>query len=161
MLPAAVAGVSAAKKVTSAATTYLASYNHATDRQRQATNTLAYNAATAPGGSVAAFMFLKGRSGKFGLIANVPPIPGVTGGGAIGGWASPPARDDANAKYTALAPKYESGTLPVGTGQRTGNDPVTGQAPATAGLGGSSVWMWVIAAGIGIALLIGVKRRES
>jgi hypothetical protein len=66
------------------------------DPERLQKNAAAYAAAL--NGDKNAALFLKQRTGEFGLVS----VPGYEGGQPIGGWASPTARADAKAKWTAL-----------------------------------------------------------
>lgn len=158
MITAAVAGVSAAKSVASGISSYLSSYDHVKDAERQAKNALAFTAAAA--GSSNAFQFLKGMSGQHGAVT-VLPQPGITEGGTASGWASPPARQDAERKYQSLRPKFEGNGLPNpdGTTPTTGNDPITGQPTATRPAeAGMTVPMMVLLVGLAIGAYLLSKR---
>jgi hypothetical protein len=66
------------------------------DLNRMAANTRAYEAAI--NGDANALLFLKHRTGRFGIHPG--PIPGWEPG-AVGGWATDTAKKDAGTKYDA------------------------------------------------------------
>lgn len=112
--PLVAAGVEKAtplvKSVVKSVTGVFAKYDKDKDANRRATNARAYDLARATH-EVMATRFLQGRSGKYGTL-QVGPLTGITAGGLIGGWASPPAREDAEQKYDALkADGYDQPTV--------------------------------------------------
>lgn len=100
-LPAVIGAASAVSK--------LFGNQHPKDAGRLRDNQAAFNLANSVAGNRDAYLFLKQRSGKFGILP-LPPIPGIPfGGGQVGGWASGgDADEDAYAKYKQLAPRYEA-----------------------------------------------------
>lgn len=81
-------------------------FGHPKDAGRHASNAEAYRLAQAGDGN--AFLFLKGRSGRYGTV-NVGPIPSLNfPGGPVAGWATSKEKNDANNKYNALKSKFEA-----------------------------------------------------
>lgn len=162
MLMAAAAGASAAKKVAGAISTEFQSYDRVKDAQRRANNAAAYAAATVPGGNPNAYRYLKFRTGNYGAAVDIGPIPGVYDGqGAVSGWGSAPARDDAATKMRALQPRYEGNTSTSDLGAPTGYDPTTGQRAGVALAGpGSGPLGLILIVGVVLLLAVGIHRKD-
>ena len=80
--------------------------SHPKDKARLAANSAAL--AAAQGGNVAAVVYLKARSGKFGLLTIPAKVPGVIddanfAGSRISGWATQSTQADAYAKWQQIS----------------------------------------------------------
>lgn len=162
MLMAAAAGASAAKKAVGALSSEFQSYDRAKDAQRRANNAAAYAAATVPGGNPNAYRYLKFRTGNYGAAVDIGPIPGVYDGqGAVSGWASAPARDDAATKMRALQPQYEGNTSTSDLGAPTGYNPTTGQRAGVALAGpGTGTMGMILVVGAVLLIVAGLHRKD-
>lgn len=160
----AAAAYGAAKGLVSGIKAATAKYDVEKDAKRQATNQRA--AQLAQRGSVNAWRFL-GMMGGVIPVGTVGPLAldgvVITETGVItGGWASPPAKEQAAQLYRGLAPRFSGTVIPNAGGNRGdvgGIDPVTGLpmgGPATAGFA-SGPWLWLA---IG-ALVFIVATREG
>ena len=71
------------------------------DDERMQKNSNAYSAALS--GDQGALLFLKARSGQYGLVNGVPAPWNGTPGAPLGGWATSAAQQDAANKYNAAS----------------------------------------------------------